>query len=152
MPEITTRRLRRGDRAYARALFAMMAGTFGEDAKPVSSTWVEKVLSSDSFWAIAAHVDGELAGGVTAHALPMTRAEELELFIYDIAVHPAHQRHGVGRALVDALRTLAHEEGIGLAFVPADDADVHALAFYRALGGQASPVTFFTFDARRRGN
>ena len=33
-------------------------------------------------------------------------------------------------------------------FVPADDDDIHALDFYRALGGEESPVTFFTFASQ----
>jgi aminoglycoside 3-N-acetyltransferase I len=30
--------------------------------------------------------------------------------------------------------------------VPADEEDDHAIEFYRALGAEASPVTFFTFS------
>lgn len=82
-----------------------------------------------------------------AHVLPMTRSESRELFIYDLAVHPDHQRRGIGRALVEALRALGTSEGIGVAFVPADNEDDHALAFYEALGGEAAPVTIFTFGA-----
>lgn len=35
--------------------------------------------------------------------------------------------------------------GIDLVFVPADNVDIHALDFYRALGGVAAPVTIFEF-------
>ena len=84
---------------------------------------------------------------MTAHALPMTRAHGSELFIYDLAVEPAHQRRGVGRALIAELRRLGAEAGIPDAFVPADDDDTHALDFYRAIGGAPAPVTMFTFDA-----
>jgi aminoglycoside 3-N-acetyltransferase I len=35
--------------------------------------------------------------------------------------------------------------GITVAFVPADNEDVHALDFYSALGGIPAPVTIFTF-------
>jgi aminoglycoside 3-N-acetyltransferase I len=33
-------------------------------------------------------------------------------------------------------------------FVAADNEDVHAIDFYKALGGTDSPVTMFTFDTR----
>ena len=39
-------------------------------------------------------------GGLTAHALPMTRSPEAELFIYDLAVRADRQRRGIGRTLV----------------------------------------------------
>ena len=52
---------------------------------------------------------------------------------------------GVGRLLVSALREAATAAGIDDVFVPAENEDLHALEFYRALGGAATPVTFFTF-------
>lgn len=98
---------------------------------------------------IAAFLDETLAGGITAHTLPMTRSESSEIFIYDLAVREEHQRRGVGRALVTRLRADAAAAGIDDTFVPADDQDSHALDFYRALGGEASPVTIFTFGRPR---
>jgi aminoglycoside 3-N-acetyltransferase I len=99
---------------------------------------------------MAAFVDGRVVGGLTAHALPLTREEGAELFIYDVAVDPAVQRRGVGRALVDALRRDAATLSITVAFVPADDDDRHALDFYRALGGVPAAVTIFTFGGALR--
>jgi aminoglycoside 3-N-acetyltransferase I len=87
----------------------------------------------------------QIVGGLTAHTLPMTRSESREIFIYDIAVRADHQRRGVGRLLMSHLIRTASDAGIHDLFVPAEDEDVHALEFYRALGGAASPVTFFTF-------
>jgi len=51
----------------------------------------------------------------------------------------------VGRHLVTELRNSAAASGIANVFVAADNDDVHALDFYRALGGTASPVTLFAF-------
>src|ERR1700722_5940580 len=91
-------------------------------------------------------LDGEeVVGGLTAHALPMARAPEAELFIYDLAVRADRQRLGIGRALVLTTLDRAKAEGLRVAFVPADDEDTHAIAFYRAIGGRSSPATFFTF-------
>jgi len=57
-----------------------------------------------------------------------------------------HQRRGVGRRLVETLCSAAAAAGVSVAFVPADVEDEHAVAFYRALGGEAAPVTIFTFE------
>jgi aminoglycoside 3-N-acetyltransferase I len=91
---------------------------------------------------IAALSDGDLVGGLTAHTLPMTRTQISELFIYDLAVRPEHQRRGVGCGLISHLRNAAAAAEI---FVAVDDEDAHALDFYRAVGGAAAPVTIFTF-------
>ena len=79
------------------------------------------------------------------HAADDHDASASAIFIYDIAVVPAHQRQGVGRALVEALREMPAADGIDVVFVPADNDDTHALDFYRALGGDPAPVTIFTF-------
>lgn len=139
------KRLRLGDRDVARALFTLMADVFETESEPLSDSYLDRLLARDDFWAIGAFADEEPIGGVTAHTLPMTRTESSEIFIYDLAVHPAHQRTGVGRRLVAELRAQAAALGIGELFVPADNEDVHALDFYRALGGAAAPVTIFTF-------
>ncbi|MBM4780812.1 MAG: GNAT family N-acetyltransferase [Archangiaceae bacterium] len=143
----TVRRLGPGDEAVARALFEMMATVFEEDEASNEPPDVTSLLRREAFWALAAMEGDVVVGGLTAHALPMTRSRSSELFIYDLAVAVEHQRRGIGRALVAGLRSLAAEAGITTVFVPADDEDTHALDFYRAIGGVPSPVTFFTFSS-----
>jgi aminoglycoside 3-N-acetyltransferase I len=143
-----SRRLHTGDRDLARALFSLMADVFDEACEALSDDYIDGLLAREGLWAIAAFDGDQVIGGVTAHTLPMTRAETSELFIYDIAVRRDHQRRGVGRHLVGELRAAAAASGIRDLFVPADNDDLHALDFYRALGGTASPVTFFTFTHR----
>lgn len=125
-----------------------MAEVFDEECEDLGDGYLDRLLCREGFWAIAAFTDDdELIGGLTAHTLPMTRAEASEIFIYDIAVRSDQQRKGVGRLLMTELRREAANAGIQDVFVAADDDDVHALDFYRALGGVPSPVTFFTFSA-----
>ncbi len=138
-------RLTADDRKQARATFAMMAQVFGEGGEPLSDSYLDRLLGRADFWALAALAGDEIVGGLTAHTLPMTRSEGAELFIYDLAVREAYQRQGVGRQLIAALRDAAAAAGILVVFVPADNEDTHALDFYRALGGEPAPVTFFTF-------
>jgi len=146
-----SKRLTTGDRQLARALFAVMAEVFEEECEELSDAYLDRLLAREEIWAIAAFDGDEIVGGVTGHTLPMTRTETAELFIYDIAVHRDHQRKGVGRHLLTELREQAAAAGIGEVFVPADNDDLHALDFYRGLGGAASPVTFFTFAPYERG-
>lgn len=139
---MTYARLGPGDRERAKALFALMAAVFDEDCEAPGDAYVDGLLGRADLWVIAALSDGELVGGLTAHTLPMTRAQVSELFIYDLAVRPEHQRRGVGRGLIAHLRGAAAAVEI---FVAVDDEDAHALDFYRAVGGAAAPVTIFTF-------
>jgi aminoglycoside 3-N-acetyltransferase I len=122
-----------------------MAEVFGQDCESLSDDYLDRILAREDFWAIAASVDDLIVGGLTAHTLPMTSSTSSEIFIFDIAVRSDYQRHGVGRRLLTDLRRRAAASGINVVFVSADNADTDALDFYRALGGAASPVTFYTF-------
>jgi aminoglycoside 3-N-acetyltransferase I len=149
-PDLRVRRLKPGERDLARTLFSLMADVFEEECAALSDGYLDRLLAREGFWAIAAFEGDRIVGGLTAHTLPMTRDETSELFIYDIAVHREHQRKGVGRRLVTELRERAAATGIRVLFVPADNDDRHALDFYRALGGAAAAVTFFTFAPHER--
>ncbi len=134
--------------AIAKRLFAMMARVFEEEHDEPSDAYVERLLATQQFWALAAWAGEELVGGITAHELPMTSAAASELFVYDVAVRADHHRRGVGRALVGKLRELAGGAGFTDVFLLVEEGDDEALDFYRAVGGYAAPVTVVTFRPR----
>jgi aminoglycoside 3-N-acetyltransferase I len=148
MNSILVRKLTQNDGEIARQVFLLMSDVFGEDRQQqnLSAGYVSRILAQDDFWVLAAFIEGELAGGLTAHTLPMTRKESSEVFIYDIAVRQQHQRKGIGRYLMNSLFEAASCVGIHEVFLSADNEDLHALDFYQAVGGIPSPVTLFSFD------
>ena len=145
MTDVRVVRLTESDCDAARKTFAMMAQVLGDGYSELSEAWVKKLLRNDSFWAVAAFAGGEAVGGVTAHTLPMTNGEFSELFLYDVAVARNHQRLGIGRRMIQWLRQAASAAGIQIVFVPAENKDIHALDFYKGLGGEPLEATFFTF-------
>lgn len=138
-------RLASGDMVAGHQAFLMLCDVFETPGDPLSDEYVAGLLGRSGMWVMVACDGDEIVGAVTAHELPMTRSESTELFIYDLAVRPEHQRRGIGRALIQRLLTDAAADGVDVAFVPADDEDIHALEFYTALGGRPSPVTIFDF-------
>lgn len=104
------------------------------------------MLNRDDFLVIAGLADGVPIAGLTAYVLPLTRSETAEIFIYDIAVAPTHQRQGVGRRLVQEVRSIATRRNIATTWVPADNEDDFALEFYRSIGGTPQAVTIFNFS------
>lgn len=80
---IEVKRLGGGDVPLAQETFRLMADVFEEGGKALSDRYVATLLGRPDFWAMVALGDGVPIGGITAHALPMTRSETKELFIYD---------------------------------------------------------------------
>lgn len=77
----------------------------------------------------AGAVVGFVSGVETTHPDKGT-----EMFLYELAVDPAAQRQGHGRALVSALAELARERGCYGMFVLTDDDNGAAKATYRSAG------------------
>ncbi len=127
--------------------FRMMHEVFDEGGTPLSDDYVARLLADPRFHAFVAVEADEPVGCITAHDLPMTRHERDESFVYDLAVPDDHRRRGIGRLLVEALVADAARRGIDVVFVPADNDDDHALAFYASLGGRPAPVTMFDLGA-----
>jgi len=139
-------RLNSGQLEQAKALFALLSEVFGERGSPASEAYIDQLLKQDCFWAVAAIDDDNIVGGLTAHLLPMTKTEQSELLIYDVAVHERLQRRGIGKMLVNWVRSQASAVGIAAVFVLADNDDVGAISFYRKLSGADSPVTLFVWS------
>ncbi|HTX45599.1 MAG TPA: GNAT family N-acetyltransferase [Solirubrobacteraceae bacterium] len=74
--------------------------------------------------------DGQLIGFL----LCRRRDEERAGFIDLLAVHPAHQRHGLGRALLLAAFTRIAAAGLGEAQLTVSSANARGLALYESVG------------------
>ena len=144
---IEIKRLKSGDGALARALFAVMATVFEERPAKLALAYVEQLLERDDLWFIAGLAGAQPIAGLTAFVLPLTRSQKSELLIYDVVVHEAYQRRGIGRRLMQEAIGLASQQGIQTTWVPAANEDEHAIDFYRAIGGAPTAVTIFTFEA-----
>lgn len=141
-------RIASGQRDRAKELFALLSEVLGDKGRPAGDAYIDRLLRQDSFWAFAAIEDDRVVAGLTAHVLPMTKAECSELLIYDIAVAEKYQRRGIGRQLIEAARKEAAPYGIEVVFVLADNEDTHALRFYKRVGAIGSPVTLFEWNCR----
>jgi len=99
--------------------------------------------ASDAHGVFVAEASGEVVGLVTAHPYwPAPVYEErLEVYVTEVVVHPDWRGHGLGRALLDAVRQWA--AGIGAAQVRAGVmvASPDALAFWHAVGAEDFFVT-----------
>ena len=127
------------------------AASLFDDAPRVDAT--ERFLSEPGHHLLIAYVDGEPVGMVTG--VEMTHPDKgTEMFLYELGVDEAHQRRGIGRALVSALATLARERDCYGMWVLTDDDNAAAMAAYRAAGGvvgETSRLLSWEFSDEDRG-
>ncbi|MEY2523902.1 MAG: hypothetical protein QOJ66_2467 [Ilumatobacteraceae bacterium] len=127
------------------------AATLFDDAPRVDAT--ERFLSKPGHHLLIAYVDGEPVGMITG--VEMTHPDKgTEMFLYELGVDEAHQRRGIGRALVSSLATLARERDCYCMWVLTDDDNAAAMAAYRGAGGivgETSRLLSWEFSDEGRG-
>ncbi len=132
------------------ALMESMMTTFGKAfdeaetytaARP-SKAYLQRLLASDYFIALAALKNGSVVGGIAAYELQKFEQERSEIYIYDLAVAEAHRREGIATALIQELKKIAAVRGAYVIFVQADVGDAPAIALYTKLGVREEVLHF----------
>jgi aminoglycoside 3-N-acetyltransferase I len=127
-----------------------MLTTFGEAFDEVDTygkarpgpNYLQRLLGSDYFIALAALKAGEVVGGLAAYELLKFEQERSEIYIYDLAVSAPHRRQGIATALIAELGKVAKARGAYVIFVQADYGDEPAIALYTKLGTREDVLHF----------
>lgn len=98
------------------------------------SAYLERLLASDHFIALAASDDHLVLGGLAAYVLPKFEQARSEIYIYDLAVASHRRRQGIATALINHLRREAVRIDAYVIYVQADYVDAPATALYTKLG------------------
>ena len=141
-----TRVLHAEDVESMRALLAVFGEAFDDaetycGAQP-GRAYLEGLLGSPCFIALAAFEGDEVVGGLAAYELQKFEQQRSEIYIYDLAVADAYRRRGVATALIEELKRIATERGAWVIFVQADLGDEPAIALYTRLGVREDVLHF----------
>lgn len=128
-----------------RELLEVFHLAFETDKAEISTVYLERLLAQPHFWVYIFVQDKVVIGGLTGFVLPRYYQETAEFFIYDIAVHPLHQRKGIGRHLIEKLMEDALQLGVSEVFVDASTEDHKAIRFYQTFVGREEAVVQFSF-------
>lgn len=132
------------------ALMEALSATFGEAFNEVdtysgnrpNAAYLQRLLGSDCFIALAALKSGEVVGGIAAYELRKFEQQRSEIYIYDLAVAAAHRREGLATTLIDELKKIAAARAAYVIFVQADIGDEAAIALYTKLGARENVLHF----------
>lgn len=143
---IEVRTLGAQDVFVMREMLAMFGRAFGDlptyTANQPDAEYLQRLLESQTFVAVAAFSGTNVVGGLAGYVLPKFEQARSELYIYDLAVNEAHRRRGVATAMIRELQSLAAARGIYVIFVQADYGDVPAIALYTKLGVREEVLHF----------
>ena len=111
--------------AVNRAAYAMYVPRMGREPAPMSADYAALVAAGETWVGIE---DGRVAGVL------VIRPVDGELFLENVAVVPARQGRGDGRALMSFAEGHARELGLEAVVLYTNEAMAENLAFYRRLG------------------
>jgi aminoglycoside 3-N-acetyltransferase I len=134
------------DTALMHGVLTMFGQAFEDEARYSSNRpdapYLQRLLASDTFIALAAVDDGVVIGALAAYELKKFEQARSEIYIYDLAVAAAHRRQGIATALVQALKPIAKQRGAWVIYVQADHGDDPAIALYTKLGVREDVLHF----------
>lgn len=135
-----------GDLAAMRGLLEVFGNAFDDPetygGRPPSDEYLEGLLASATFVAVAVFAEGEVIGGLAGYALPKFEQARTEFYIYDLAVAENYRRRGVATRALRELGRVARERGISVVFVQADYGDDPAIALYTKHGTREEVLHF----------
>jgi ribosomal protein S18 acetylase RimI-like enzyme len=95
----------------------------------------EDFLSDRRNYMLAAYVDGEFAGFLYAYELARLERKAPTMFLYSIDVLPPHRERGVGKRLVEELKSICAERGFMKMYVITGEGNEAAMSLYMSAGG-----------------
>ena len=133
---ITIKRLGANDEAILEFL-ALHDSDFDLDdetapRQPLELETAKRFLENPGVLLWAAFDADEVIGFLQCNVLALRSGRGLELVLYEIGVHRAWRRHGVGRALLNQMETWMRENDIDTVWVLGDNQG--AVEFYRSSG------------------
>jgi aminoglycoside 3-N-acetyltransferase I len=134
------------DVAHMESMLSLFGRAFGDpdryDKSRPGPAYLAGLLGSPNIVAVAAIQDGGVVGGLIAYVLPKFEQARSEIYIYDLAVDEPFRRRGIATSLINKLRCVAVERGVGVIYVQADRDDAPAVELYSKLGVREEVLHF----------
>lgn len=140
------RKLQQNDLLFMRKTLELYSEVFADpdsySSSPPSDSYLRNLLGDPNFISMAAIVNDQVIGALSAYVLKKFEQERSEIYIYDLAVSEAHRRQKVATQLIRKLQEIAPTFGAWVVFVQADHGDEPAIQLYESLGRREEVLHF----------
>jgi ribosomal protein S18 acetylase RimI-like enzyme len=150
MKNIEIKKLNSKDLGQFKALIFLFENVFEmKDLVIPDDEHLMNLLNDKNFFVFVAISENNVVGGLTSYTLEQYYSKRPLVYIYDLAVKTEFQRRGIGKLLIFAIKDYCMQMGMEEMFVQADEADYHALEFYRGTEGNPEKVVHFNYPLNR---
>jgi ribosomal protein S18 acetylase RimI-like enzyme len=97
--------------------------------------YFERFLSRPENTFIVATDGGQPVGYVVAYLVDRIDRDQRMMFLYEIGVAETHRRRGIGRNMIDTLKSVCREANAVKMWVPTGRSNIAATRLYASTGG-----------------
>lgn len=105
-----------------------------DNDKP-SNSHIQKLLSNETTYLLAAILNGEVIGYTLAYTFPSLYTTGTLAYLYDIEVLAIHRRKGAGRLLIETLLSYLKTDGVYELWLGTAIDNVEGQALFTSTGG-----------------
>jgi ribosomal protein S18 acetylase RimI-like enzyme len=130
-------RLRPGDSKIGQEAIRRLKGPDGFPTP--TDAYFETYLSKSENVFIVAIDDTEPVGYVVAYLLDRVDRDQRMMFLYEIGVAESHRRRGIGRRMINTLKSVCREDNAMKMWVPTGRTNIAATGLYTSTGAVPLP-------------
>jgi ribosomal protein S18 acetylase RimI-like enzyme len=131
----TVKRLQPGDEPLALQTVRDLLPEDERDGREPTLLHLHHFLTQNTNYLIVATLGPLPVGFLTAYQMPALSYDGSMVYLYEIEVAPAHRRNGLGRQMIERLKTLCAQTDVEEIWVGTQNDNIPAKRLYESTGG-----------------
>lgn len=135
---LEVRRLQPGDEQLALQIVRDLMPEDERDGREPTLDHLEQFLAQETNYQLVAMDGNKPVGFLTAYRMPALSCDASMVYIFEIEVAATYRQQGIGKQMVNLLKTLCRKDGVEDMWVGTENDNVAAKRLYEATGGICS--------------
>ena len=139
------RHLQPGDEGLALQVVLDVKPEEEQNGREPSIQHLGRFLTLDTNYLLVAQVGSQPVGFLTAYRIPALCSDASMVYLYEIEVAPPYRRQGIGKELVNLLKTECEKSDVEEIWVATENENLAAKRLYESTGGICDHPDQFEF-------